>query len=487
MKKILLFLFLHISLTIFAQNDRKEMPYHSFDPLENLKSSTTQECLYSGSENKNYSLKNFELQVTKHDSLIQVYDSIYNWKWDTISNNWIFNSRNINYLYDANSHLNSYLTQKWEENKWVNDSRYNATIDPNGNLSCGIIEVWIDGEWEIYFQHDYTYDENNNKLSYISKYYCGINCWNYCCYETFSYDNNNNLTSKITRFWGLMINDWEPASNEIYIYNSNRKYTKRIYQEWNGKDWINVFQYDYTYDIKNNLTNSLLSDWKENNWVINFQKNYKYDDHNSLTDCYTQNWNGVDWVNSIHEFYSYDVNNDRILENYQEWIENEWVNKHQYSYLFDYNHNETSISTIEWVKNEWVKTFQRNDIYTYDANNFQISQSTQVWQANDSLFINTDSTYFYGRPALVGTCEFEKPGLAIRLFPNPNSGIFYITSNQPINSIEVFDSKGARVYHRNKCDQKKYFGVDVTSLVTGICMVRVSSGDIIRTKKIIIR
>ena len=66
-------------------------------------------------------------------SLIQLYDSIYGYRWDTITNGWEnqVNWKMINYVYDANHNLTSYLSQHWSGSAWVNNSLNTFTYDAN--------------------------------------------------------------------------------------------------------------------------------------------------------------------------------------------------------------------------------------------------------------------------------------------------------------------------------------------------------------------
>ena len=183
-------------------------------------------------------------------SLIQLYDSIYGYRWDTITNGWEnqVNWKMINFVYDANHNLISYVYQSWVGNTWVNSGK-----------------------------NTFTYDANNNQTSVLSQYWSGSAWVNNSLY-TFTYDANNNQTSK-------------------------------LYQTWSGSAWVNFRQYTYTYDANNNQTSKLFQTWSGGAWVNDWLYTFTYDANNNQTSKLSQTWSGGAWVNYRLTTYTYDANN----------------------------------------------------------------------------------------------------------------------------------------------------------------------------------
>ena len=73
---------------------------------------------FVGAQNINHSPKNNSKSLwgahrSYQKALVQIFDSTYAWPWDTLTNTWSLNpkGRNINYVYDMNSNLISFLSQ----------------------------------------------------------------------------------------------------------------------------------------------------------------------------------------------------------------------------------------------------------------------------------------------------------------------------------------------------------------------------------------
>ena len=135
-------------------------------------------------------------------SLIQLYDSIYGYRWDTITNGWEnqVNWKMINYVYDANHNLTSYLSQHWSGSAWVNNSLYTFTYDANNNQTSYLSQTWSGGAWVNDWLTTYTYDANNNLTSELSQTWSGGAWENYWLY-TYTYDANNFTQSYAHKYW----------------------------------------------------------------------------------------------------------------------------------------------------------------------------------------------------------------------------------------------------------------------------------------------
>ena len=94
----------------------------------------------------------------KHRSFVQINDSIYYWKWDTISSGWKIDSKQINLVYDANNNLISFKTQNWDNSTWMNYSQTNNTYDVNDNKTIELSQIWNDtiSIWENSWKITYT-------------------------------------------------------------------------------------------------------------------------------------------------------------------------------------------------------------------------------------------------------------------------------------------------------------------------------------------
>jgi len=221
MKKILLFAILALSVNALAQTNHSasRSNKNALGRMENI-----------GRRTPNSQSEMNLGQISTHNiieqpSLIQLFDSTYIWEWDTISNGWNLEYKDIAFVYDAHRNLTSYIDQHWYDNIWQNNTQYISTFDGNDNQTSFKVKFWNGTLWENYSQYLYSYDANNN------------------------------LTSQIMQTWN--INVWVNSYQYIYTYDDKNNQTSQVRQGWNDSIWVNTWQNIYTYDASNNQTNGL--------------------------------------------------------------------------------------------------------------------------------------------------------------------------------------------------------------------------------------
>jgi hypothetical protein len=481
MNKILLFLILVLPVYLFAQNkfpDNKDLDFNS---IENFKYSKTVQESQNNTENKLKNLEqNFKLQSQKQDWLVQINDSIYHWKWDKISKEWVLNYKEISLLYNTkfkivynitqewdgarwvNKNQNSYtfndlnqetshLIQKWDGNNWENQFLFSNNYDSNNNLINSFFQHWNSFSWGYPVKQTYTYDENNNETTHTQQVWKN-NEWMTEFIETHTYDSNNNLTSEREQWFG----DSPIDIKNIYFYDSNNNLSSGFSQTWNGTEWENDYQYifKYTWDKNNNKTSEIVQCWKDNELTCGTKRTYTYDLNNNLINYLNQGWDGSEWVNSMQFYYTYDSFNNNTSEIYQIWRLNYWFTNH--------------------------KRF-----YSYDSNNFKKTYSIKSWQYDDTVS-GGDSISYYFHTEITGKNDLDEPSSNIEVYPNPSNGAFSITSQTPINSIEIFNLQGVRIYSRRKFNHQTTNGVGLSGQFKGIFIMKINSGDKIQTKKIMV-
>jgi Secretion system C-terminal sorting domain len=161
------------------------------------------------------------LQMFKQPSLIQLFDSVYQWQWDSLNTGWKIESKVINIVYDVKNNMTSYIEKNWNGTAWVNFSQYIYTYDANNNQTSNLSQTWNGNDWENDFQYFCTYDANNNK-------------------------------------------------------------TDELYQHWNGSAWEDVIQYLYTYDANNFTKGFSYKSWNLNGTKITFGDSAYYYFHTNV-------------------------------------------------------------------------------------------------------------------------------------------------------------------------------------------------------------
>jgi hypothetical protein len=486
MKKALLFAILALSINAFAQNNQpmfnlQHQTLKSIDDVQGILDDKRMNkyqssvVMTSAIKSKSHEGKDIKHQMLKPLPLIQIYDSIYQWQWDEISNGWEIKYKIINIVYDANYNQMSSISKSWNGSTWENSLQGTYTYDANNNQISLIQQNWTGSAWENTMQYTSTYDANNNWTSYLYQTWNGSaweNDWQYI----FTYDINNNRTSFIRQ--GLNGSSFENIWKGTYTYNANNHITNSLSQYWNGSIWVNDSQDIYTLDANNYTTSILFQNWNSNDWINDSQYIYFRDANNNLTSSLYQIWNGSIWVNDSQGIYTI----EGVL--FQLWNGSDWVNDSQYIYTFDANNNLTSELNQNWNGTAWVNFYQ--DTFTYDANNFEISYSNKYWNYDGTIVEGGDSTYIYFHTVL-GIEDLIMPDASIIIYPNPCSGRFTISSTRTINSIEIYNLLGELIRFNFTFNQQTLTEIDLTNEPKGIYFAKMNVGTKVYTRKIIVQ
>ena len=225
MIKVLLFAILALSMNAFAQTEH---------PISNLKEGIQISLNERGLRNKDgiwntpdissrmNLVKAIKHQTSEQRDLIQIFDSIHYWQWDTLSIGWKIYAKIINIVYDAENNLISQEYQYWNGTAWMITSQSIFTYNINNNLTSELYQNWNDNTWVNYSQYICTYDANNNLTIELYQIWNGITWWNSLQY--------------------------------IYTYDANNNLTRFLNQDWYGSTWVNYSQHIYSYDANNNRT-----------------------------------------------------------------------------------------------------------------------------------------------------------------------------------------------------------------------------------------
>jgi hypothetical protein len=398
----------------------------------------------------NVGTKNEGNKELNQRSLVQIYDSVYHWQWDTPNSIWVIQSKTIGLVYNSINNLTNYTTQILNSGVWEDSENYTATYDANGNLTGRLIQTWH-GAWLNVQKSIYTYDANNNQTGNVVQNWVG--------------------------------HSWINNQQSIYTYDTDNKLLSYIYQNWDGSTWTNNSLSSYSYDANNNLERELSQTWNGNSWENSRQYIYTYDVNNYLTTEVGQDWNGSAWADSRQSFYTYDASNNLVNVLSQVFEGSTWVNSSQSIYTFDANNNLAGISGQNWSNSAWVTVWEF--VYAYDINNFTTSYSYKYWDNSGTELMGGDSSYYYAH-TIVGIINLPIHEQNITICPNPNSGKFNISSNSPITSIEVFNLLGDRIYSDFNLNRQIVKVIDLSTVPKGIYIVNVQNATGMHSRKIVI-
>ena len=127
------------------------------------------------------------------------------------NNAWVNNSK-YTYNYDANGNMLTDLNEGWQNNAWVNNSKYSYTYDVNGNSITGKFELWENNNWVLFLNSLAVYSSKNNiySLNLITRYEAhfvsfanGINENNYKQIHIYPNPASNNLNVNLSQLKNL--------------------------------------------------------------------------------------------------------------------------------------------------------------------------------------------------------------------------------------------------------------------------------------------
>ncbi|HOX76974.1 MAG TPA: T9SS type A sorting domain-containing protein [Bacteroidales bacterium] len=79
-----------------------------------------------------------------------------------------------------------------------------------------------------------------------------------------------------------------------------------------------------------------------------------------------------------------------------------------------------------------------------------------------------------------------KPRNAVKIYPNPASGVLYIEATEPVESIDMFDNLGCKVLRVYGCKGEKV-EVPLYGLAPGLYLVRVDTDEGVVARKVVVK
>ncbi|MEO6903213.1 MAG: T9SS type A sorting domain-containing protein [Bacteroidia bacterium] len=435
-----------IMLTLFglssnAQNKKeiKAIPNSNNNKLLHLNVPTDNE----GTETEFLTPKKIPITLRGVRPLIALRDSIYNWKWDTISNAWNSHPylRTAPIAYDANYNLTNKLQQTWNGTVWVNQAQYTYTYDANNSQTTEFNKKWNGTAWENNYQIISNYDANNNLTNYYYQEWKGTN--------------------------------WENTYQFTYGYDANNNWTSLLSQDWKDTAWISTEKDTYTYDGNNNQITSLFQFLKDTTWENSVKSEYMYDSANKLVSSLSYHWDGLTWINKSKVVYTYDANN--IMINYLEqvWRGGEWKNNSQT--LFNNSNKTFSNYLVQiWTGSGWANQFQLAT--TEDANGLLTSKVVKNRNNAGSKITKGDSTHYYFH-TVTSIKNLAAQKETINVYPNPTKDILTIenTTSNKNSIISIYSIQGQLMIQQPIMQSKTE--INVNQLTKGIYILMLNNGE----------
>lgn len=118
------------------------------------------------------------------------------------------------------------------------------------------------------------------------------------------------------------------------------------------------------------------------------------------------------------------------------------------------------------------------------ANHYQ-HQFRRFWK-EDVIYFQLSQTDFNGTTAIEGIRSIQCEVNNIQLFPNPNSGVFFIEGLPEKSTIQIFNILGAKVYETE--ENNAFTTLELNHLAPGVYSVRIyrERANIIHQDKVVI-
>jgi len=468
MKKTLLFALLALSLNAFAQTNPAAL--------------LLREPRVNSLHKPGLQLNDFTHPSREVLDLIQRFDSIYMWGWDTAGAKLTLASKVTDITYNADNLPLSLTFYSRTGNSWTKYLQFVYTYDGNNNETSLLFKSWNGSSWDNYLQTFYTYDGNNNVITELSQYWIGIS--------------------------------WLNISNYIYTYDNNHNVLTEISQSWDGAAWVNSSKTTNTY-TNNNLTTALTQYWDDVNavWVNQSQILNTFDgNHNELTTTY-QSWNGISWDNTSLETYTYDGNHNQLTSLSQTWDGTGWVNISKTANTYNGSNNLTNSLTQNWngasydnagrvtntyngsqlliksLSEIWDGTswkYSTVAFYSYGENNFIAGEGTREYDGVTNTLTSGDSTHYYFK-SVAGTKDLTSEDGTLTVYPNPSNGNFTLNSAISLGNVEVYNFLGERVYAAKAVSGQNTKEINLTGYSKGVYLIIVTDGTLKSTRKVMIQ
>lgn len=317
-----------------------------------------------------------------------------------------------------------------------------------------------------------SYDAAKNPIK-LDRYQLLNGSWTHVSYIDYTYDANGNRLSRsnYNSFGGTT---FTLGGVYNYYYENNRLTNWELL--FSGTDLVEICTLTYNSDgllIEELAQDSWSSGTMEDSWKIN----YVYNADETLNTSSQSFWDGSSWYVAGSEWFYYDANKNCIKYDHKNG--NTVTNRNEYEYNLDF--------TVDQLV---LPYNPENDVDVESLVEMQNMLILKHWYTEDDQGVLTyvcDYIYDYD---FIGTAGVNTQGFNVdnlRMFPNPSSDIITITNdNSIITNIDVIDTTGKLVIKKSNLNNKET-NMDISSLQSGVYLIRVSTSKGIVTDKLVVQ
>ncbi|MFH0733482.1 MAG: T9SS type A sorting domain-containing protein [bacterium] len=385
------------------------------------------------------------------------------------------NQYRVVFTYDLNGNM---LTELEQLSTGYNITRSSQIYDSSGKLVQKLQEIWQNLHWVNLFRSTYTYDPQGHLFSaYYEKWFTDI--WVMGEFYTYTYDERGNLISRLLQ--GYQNNEFVNIQRYSYTFDENNNKLSEERANWSNGDWEDYYHVQYTYDAQGVLLMDLTQEYLNSQWRNSYQHTYTFGlQGNMLTDIW-QMWVNENWTNYANIQYTYDFQGNLLTEIWKKWQNNLWVNNILSNYTYE-NNNVIKAEGYVWYNNNWASSPVTFDFYYNNNRDVYTSSHSSKSCTIDYIQFTEVSEEINNQPTFELMQNYPNPF-------NPETKIRYNVKNNDFVSLRIYDilGKEVAVLVDNVQNEGKYeVTFNGTNLSSGIYFCKLKSGNLIKTKKMLL-
>ena len=431
-------------------------------------------------------------------------DSTYMYFWDTITSEWLLNSRNIydyeehgwkildktdnyissagfehnvraEYTYNQSGRVIDQINFKWDKtgNNYVGTYRVSTEFDSLDRYILNVNMQWnvFRNDWVNSSKSDFKYFENNKVKEYHYYNFDTVNnIWLNFNKSISEYDSTGTVRTKIDSLLTPDGNQFYCDLMTIYTYDSLGREIKTA--EFAPKIIGQELEPDneaYTeYDSSNLICIFTYYRWitAESIWMPNYKSKTIYTNENKSNTKYTWRWDNTinDWipVDKVIEIYTVHDIFDTFTHSYWDEETSSWIFIEKYEYEYNDKDQLSTMRYSSWKENIWQPVYEFNNEYDSDGNHV-VSILTVKNSQGSELVNKTKWKYYYTvqNPNAV----FQHCNTGFVIYPNPVRNCLVLSDINENSELIIYDPKG-NVIMRNLTSSKDEI-IDISQLPAG--------------------
>lgn len=386
-------------------------------------------------------------------------DSVYSYKWDNVSKQWVDPSIQINITDPATGLLKELLVSNVASGEYI--SRQTFEYNEKGMRTVQQFINWEDGEW-VNYRRNLTNYSDEDLISDILIQYWKEDSW-------------------VDEIW-----------QKNYTYNDQEQLTYFEFYGWKNEEWV-LGRYDYWNYNEDDLLDYRLSTYTDGSNY--YQIFYTYTDFDEWDVMTAQRWTDGGWENYWKRTYEYDHCGNLLTQVEQRWINGEWQNRTKMEYFYSFNSTADKHQRIPVCHNGHTIYIPASAIPAHLKHGDCLGECIdckchEPYQSrNHTKYSKPLKKYKSGGSAY----KSESAGLqddaltSIRVYPNPFFHELTIElgqAKQNLKKIELIDFAGKTVWE-SPSRGEEFVRISRTNLPDGIYFLKIISDEVYMEKVII--